>query len=159
MKAKQGQKVIDGAAQFLEPGEQVLAGIVAQARGTTLAKAGGGIIASEIGARKAGREHSAAAEAGLVVGSPMGLVVTDRRLMTLGITMPWGLGLGGSVKELLSAVPISDVERFEVKRLGVGRSMTLEVRGTEFKLEAGAGADVQGIADAIERTRGAVPTA
>lgn len=42
MKAMQGQKVMDGAAQFLEQGEEVLAGIVAAARGNTMAVAGGG---------------------------------------------------------------------------------------------------------------------
>jgi hypothetical protein len=154
MKAMQGQKVIDGAEPFLEAGERVLAGIVAQARGHTTAAASGGIIAREIGHHKAGKQTAAAADAGLVVKSPMGLVVTDRRLLTLAISMPWGFGLGGNVKELLSAVPIEDVQDIEVKRLGVGKKITLTVRGTEFKLEAGAGADAQGLADAVQQTRG-----
>jgi hypothetical protein len=148
---KQGQKIIDGAEQFLEPGERVVAGAIAQARGHTLVAAGGAgsMAAREIGLRKTGKQTDAAADAGLVVASPMGLVATDRRLLTLKISTPWGLGLGGNVKELLSAVPIGEVERAEIKRLGVGRVLTLTVRGVEFKLEAGAGADVQGIADAI----------
>lgn len=153
MKAMQGQKVMDGAEPFLEPGERVLAGIVAAARGNTTASAGGGVIVREIGNRKAGKQTRAAADAGLVVQSPMGLVVTDRRLLTLRISMPWGFGLGGTVKELLSAVPLDDVERIEVKRLGVGKKLVLAVRGSEFTLEAGAGADAQGLADALERAR------
>jgi hypothetical protein len=154
MKAMQGQKVMDGAEPFLEAGERVLAGIVAQARGHTTAAAGGLGVASEIGHHKAGKQMAAAAEAGLVVKNPMGVVVTDRRLMTLSISTPWGFGMGGNVKELLSAIPIADVDDIEVKRLGVGKKITITVRGTEFKLEAGAGADAQGLAEALRQTRG-----
>jgi hypothetical protein len=153
MKAKQGQKVMDGAEQFLEDGERVVAGIVAAARGNTIAKASGIAAARGIGSQIAGKQTSAAGAAGLVVESPMGLVATDRRLLTLKITTPWGFGMGGTVKDLLSSVPLSAVESIEVKRLGVGRSIHLTVNGSEFKLECGAGADAQGLADAVEQGR------
>jgi len=135
-----------------------LAGIVVAARGnTTSVASGANLIASGIGSHQAGKHTRAAAEAGLVVSSPMGLVVTDRRLITLRISTPWGFGLGGSVKGLLSAVALSDVEHVEVKRLAVGKSITLTVRGSDFKLEAGAGADAQGLADTLEQARVAAP--
>lgn len=150
---KQGQKVVDGAQPYLEAGEEMLIGLVAQARGATTARAGEGAIARGVGDKWAGGNTNKAAGAGLVVESPMGLVLTDRRLMTLKISTPWGFGLGGSVKELLSAVPLEAVDSIGIKRLGVGRSIHLTVRGTEFKLECGAGADAQGLADAFEQTR------
>lgn len=150
---KQGRKIADGAEAYLEPGERLLVALVAQARGATTARVGGNLIANELGARKAGRNADAAGEAGLVVRSPMGLVLTDRRLLTLAISTPWGLGLGGTVKELLSAVPVEDVESIEVKRLAAGRRITLTVRGTEFKLEAGAGADADGLAESLAQLR------
>jgi hypothetical protein len=156
MKAQAGQKVMDGAAPFLEDGEEALAGIVAAARGNTTAKASGGFIAREIGHSKAGKQRDAAAQAGIVVASPMGVVVTNRRLLTLKISAPLPLGKGGDVKELLSAVPLAAVERIEVKRLLVGKTLKLEVGGSEFKLEAGAGADANGLVQAFEQARGAV---
>lgn len=155
---KQGQKVADGAASYLEPGERVLVGLVAQARGATTARVGGNLVANEIGARRAGKQTAAAQDAGLVVQSPMGLALTNRRLMTLRISTPWGLGLGGSVKELLSAVPIEAVEAVEVKRLAVGRRITLVVRGTEFTLETGAGGDADALRDALDAERPALAT-
>jgi hypothetical protein len=153
---KAGDKVVEGAAPFLEDGEQALAGIVAAARGHTTRAASGGMIAREIGLRKEGKQKDAAAEAGLVVASPMGVVVTNRRLLTLKISAPLPMGKGGDVKELLSAVPLSDVQRIEVKRLLVGKTLKLEVGGSEFKLEAGAGADANGLVAAFEQARGAV---
>ena len=68
----------------------------------------------------------------------MALALTQRRLMTLNIGTPFGLGIGGKVKELLGAVPIEDVDAIEVKRLALGYTITVAVRGVAFKLEANA---------------------
>ena len=39
---------------------------------------------------------------------------------------------------LVAAVPLSDVDAIEVKKLGLGSVVTVTVRGSEFKLEANA---------------------
>ena len=155
---KQGRKIADGAEAYLEPGERVLTALVAQARGATTAKVGGNLIANELGARKAGKNAATAEEVGLIVRSPMGLVLTDRRLLTFGISTPWGLGLGGAVKELLSEVPVEELEHIDVKRLAVGRRITLGLRGHEFKLETGAGGEADALAEHFEELRGATLT-
>ncbi len=43
----------------------------------------------------------------------------------------------------------------EAKRLLVGKALALTVRGESFKLELGAGANVKGVVEAFERSRGA----
>ena len=63
-----------------------------------------------------------------------------------------GLGIGGDVKELLSAASLGDVDSTELKRLAVGKTVT--VRGTPFVLEVGAGANAQGVSEAFEQAKG-----
>jgi hypothetical protein len=83
----------------------------------------------------------------------MALAVTPRRLLSLKVTAPVGLGIGMKVQELVSAVPISEVDSIEVKRLAVGKTVTVTVRGVPFVLEVGAGANANGVAEALERAK------
>jgi hypothetical protein len=157
--ARAEAKIKDGASPFLEQGEEVLAAIVARPRGWTQASAspGGGAVAGVIGGAIGGKKQqenvAAAEESGFEITSPMALAVTDRRLLSLKISSPVGLGIGGDVKELVSSAPLSDVDSIEVKRLAVGKTVTVTVRGTPFVLEVGAGANAKGVAEAFERAK------
>ena len=86
----------------------------------------------------------------------MALAVTNQRLLSLKISNPVGLGIGGDVKELVSAAPLSDVDSIELKRLAVGKTVTVTVRGTPFVLEVGvgAGANAKGVAESFEQAKG-----
>jgi hypothetical protein len=145
-------KIKDQATPYLDEGEHVLAALVAQPRGGTTQKMGG-LAPSLIGGMKAGKEQKAASEAGLELTSPMALALTENRLLVLRISQPIAMGKGGDVKELHSAVPLTAVESIQVKRLLVGKTLTLKVEGTEFKLEAGAGANAKGLAEEFGRAR------
>ena len=147
--SRQSEKIVKGAQEFLEDGEEVLAALVAAARGHTQAVAG----SMNLGAHQQGRAGAAAAEAGLQIASPMGVALTQKRLLTLRIGTPIGLGIGGAVKGLLSAVPIADVEAIEVKRLALGYTIALTVRGSRFALEANAASNAPALAEAFERVR------
>jgi hypothetical protein len=155
-------KIKEGAAPLLEPGEEVLAAFVARPRGWTQATAspGGGAVAGMVGGAIGGKKQrenvAAAGEAGFELASPMALAVTQRRLLSLAIAAPIGLGMGGKVKDLVSAVSIGEVESIESKRLAVGKVVTVTVRGVPFVLEVGAGANVNGVVEAFERAKGAV---
>ena len=157
--ARAEAKIKDGAAPFLEPGEDVLAAIVARPRGWTQsnASAGGGAVAGAVGGvlgTKKQQDNMAAAEdSGFEIASPMGLAVTNQRVLSLKISNPVGLGIGGDVKELVSAAPLSDVDSIELKRLPVGRTVTITVRGTPFVLEVGAGANAKGVAESFEQAK------
>jgi hypothetical protein len=157
--ARSDAKIKEGAAPFLEQGEEVLAAFVARPRGWTQsnASAGGGAVAGLIGGALGGKKQrqnvDAAGESGFALASPMALAVTPRRLLSLEVTAPIGLGIGMKVKQLAGAVPVSEVDSIEVKRLAVGKTVTVTVRGVPFVLEVGAGADAKGVAEALERAK------
>jgi hypothetical protein len=147
-------KIKEQAQPFLGDGERVLAAFIARPRGATTAGAGGG--AGMIGGRKVGAQNRAAQEAGLQLANPMALALTDSRLLVLQVSPPIALGKGGDVKGLASQVPLTDVDSIEVKRLLVGKVVTLTVRGTPFKLEVGGGGDASGLAGEFSRLKTAV---
>ena len=157
--ARAEAKIKEGAAPYLEQGEEVLAAIVARPRGWTQSNAspGGGAAAGAIGGALGGKKQqqnvAAAEESGFEITSPMALAVTDKRLLCFGISNPVGLGIGGDVRELVSAAPLGEVDSIEVKRLAVGKTVTVTVRGTPFVLEVGAGANAKGVAEEFKRAK------
>ena len=147
MKSRQERKIKESAGPFLEEGEEVLAAIVARPRGWTQAMAG----SAALGETQEGRAYAAAGQAGFRLASPMALAVTQKRLLSLGISTPIGLGIGGEVKELVSAAPLGDVDSIEVRRLLLGYRITVTVRGVPFKLEANALAGARALAREFDR--------
>jgi hypothetical protein len=88
----------------------------------------------------------------------MALADPPRRLLSLKVGSPIGMGMGGKVEGLVSAAPLSDVDSIEVKRLAAGKTITVTVRGAPFVLETGAGANAKGVAEAFERAKAAAPS-
>jgi hypothetical protein len=140
-------KIKAGAAPFLEDGEQVLAAVIAAPRGFTQQAAG----SMQLGSAQRARAHGAAELVDLRLEAPMAVAITQRRLLTLRIGTPIGLGIGGKVKELMSAVPIGDVDSIAVKRLALGYTITLTVCGVAITLEANAAARARAFASTFER--------
>lgn len=161
--ARAEAKIKDGAAPYLGHGEEVLAAIVARPRGWTQSNAspGGGAVAGAIGGMLGGKKQeenvAAAQDSGFEIASPMALAVTNQRVLSLKISNPVGLGIGGDVKELVSSAPLSAVDSIELKRLAVGKTVTVTVRGTPFVLEVGAGANAKGVAESFEQAKSAAP--
>jgi hypothetical protein len=139
------------ARPMLEPGEEIIASIVAQPRGTSNSKVGG-LAPQAIGSAWAGKSRKGAAEAGLELTNPMALALSDRRLLVFGIEKS-AMGKPTGVKELHSSVPLGEVESIQVKRLLVGKTMTVSANGAEAKLEIGAGQDAKGLAEQFERVK------
>jgi hypothetical protein len=147
-------KIKEQARTYLQPGEQILAALIARARGATMASQGN-LAGNFVGGRKVVQQRRAAEGAGLKLTSPMALAMTDQRLLVLKISQIIAMGKGGDVKELVSAVPVADVDSIEIKRLLVGKVMTVTVRGTPVKLEVGATGDAKGMADGLARAKAA----
>lgn len=147
--ARAEEWISEGAKPFLEPGEEVLAAFVAAPRGYTQSVAG----ARGLGQSQTGRQTEAADQAGMRLEAPMALALTPKRLLALSISNPVGMGASGKVKEVLSSVPIDEVDSIEVKRLLMGSRILLTVRGVSFRLEAGAGARAKPLAEALERVK------
>ena len=55
--------------------------------------------------------------------------------------------------ELVGAVPLRSVDAIEVKRLALGKVVNVTVDGVPFRLEAGAGANARGVAEALDRAK------
>ena len=160
MPSKQEKKHLAGVAEFLEPGEHALAALTAQAKGVSAARgtAAGiagvaGVAATEVLGKKPGKEHASAADVGLDISAPMALVITDQRLLTLRTGTPIGLGLGGGIKSLMSAVPVTDIESIETSRAGMAKRVALTVRGITINLECNTGAGTDEFADAFRGLR------
>jgi hypothetical protein len=149
VKSKQEEKVKEGARQFLEDGEEIAAAVVARPRGWTQQHAGSMLL----GGSQQAKAQAGAEGAGIRLASPMAVVVTDRRLLTLELGAVVGMGAGGAVKELLSSVPIAEVDSIELKRLLVGKIIKLQIRGSEIKLEVNGAADAKGLQEAVERAK------
>jgi len=155
VKSKQEQKLKDEMGPLLDEGEEVRAVLIARPRGWTQQMAGGRTlgVGSAIGRRAQQKARGGAEEAGIQLASPGALVLTQKRLLTVQTGEALGRGIGGSVKEILSAVPLSDVDSIKVKRLLLGYVVTLTVKGSEFKLEANAAAGAKPMAEAFERAK------
>ena len=147
MKSKQEKKVSEEMGPFLEEGEEVRAVLIARPRGWTQSMAGSG----DLGGHQQQKAEAGAAESGIRLASPGGLVLTNKRLLTVQTGEALGMGVGGSVKEV--PVPITDVDSIKVRRLLLGYVVTLTVRGSEFKLEANAAAGAKPMAKALERAK------
>jgi hypothetical protein len=143
------KKLAEGARPFLDEGETVLAAVIARPRGWTQAMAG----SLHVGSAQMNRANAGVEVGGFSLASPMALAVTEKRLLSLSIGSPIGLGIGGKVKGLAGAAPLSAVESIEVKRLAMGKTITVTVDGTPFVLEANAAADAKGLVAAFEQAR------
>jgi len=139
------------ARPFLEDGEEIIASFVAQPRGTTNSKVGG-LAPQAIGGAWAGKSKKGAEAAGLKLVNPMALALSDRRLIVFGIETS-AMGKPKAVKELVSSVPVGEVESIQVKRLLVGKTVKVSANGAEAKLEVGAGQDAKGLAEQFERVK------
>ena len=108
-----------------------------------------------VGSGQMAKAAAGADAAGFQLASPMALAITERRLLSLEMGAQAGMGVGGGVKALAGEAPLDAVDEIKVKRLLMGKVVTLTVRGHEFKLEVGAGANVKGVTEAFEQRRGA----
>jgi hypothetical protein len=136
--ANNTESIKDMVAPLLESGEIALGGMIAAAKGRTTAMAAGG-AGSMIGHAQVGKVASNARAVGLVIHSPMAVVITPRRLLTVRIKIS-PMGAVTQVKEVLSAVPLSDIESMTVKRLGLGGILAITPRGGDpIKLECRVG--------------------
>jgi hypothetical protein len=144
-------KFKQGSRPFLPDGEDIIAAFVARPRGWTQGAAGSGTL----GDKQQDRQYAAGEEAGFEITSPMALAITQTRLLVLKIGSPIGLGIGGKVKELFSAVPLDEVDSIEMKRLAAGKVVTVTVRGVPVTLEANAAANAGGLIDVFNKAKAA----
>ena len=133
--------------------EQILGAAFAKPRGSQTAAAGAGVIASEIGARWAGKQRAGAGAVGIELGNPGAVAVTPTSLVTMKVKVS-ALGSIKDVTEVLSVVPLADVDSLEAKRMGMAGVLEINAGGSSFKLEGKAG-DMKEFADVFQRAKAA----
>lgn len=132
MAAKTDANLRAGCEQYLEPGEHIVATLIASVRGHQQAMAGG--VGGAVGGGRKSNARRVADAAGIVLASPMGLVLTSQRLITVKT------GGRGVAQDRLNVFPLIDVGPMQVKRFGLGAVVTLEVSGVPVHLESRVGA-------------------
>jgi hypothetical protein len=136
-------KIADGAAEFLEPQETVLAAMSAAVKGRAQTISGSGLL----GHHQIKKTREAAESLGVTIpGGTVGLVVTNQRLLILQV------GLNAKVKSLASSIPVSQVSEVTVKRMGLGGTTTVIVGDAELKFEGQVGAGRE-VADAVAKAK------
>jgi hypothetical protein len=147
--SKHRDQIIEAAAGKVDG--EILGAAFAKPRGATTAAAGGGVIASEVGHQWAGKQHGGAGAAGIAIGNPGAVAVTSTDLVTMEVAVSL-TGQIKAVKEVLSVVPLADVDSLSVKRFGMAGVMEIVAGNAEFELE-GKVADMRELAEAFERAK------
>lgn len=150
MSNHQQQIIAAAAGKIAEP---ILAAAFAKPRGATTAAIGGGAIVDAIGGKRVSDQTKGAEAAGIVLGNPGAVAVTNTSLVTMQVKV----SLMGQIKEItevLSTVPLAEVDSLEVKRMGAAGVMEISAHGSSFKLEGKAG-DMKEFAAAFERVKDA----
>jgi hypothetical protein len=148
--SKHQEQIIAAAKGKLD--EEILGAAWGKPRGATTAAAGG-LIAGEIGARWAGKQGKGAEAAGISLGNPGAIVVTATSLVTLKVKVS-AMGAIKEVTDVLSVVPLADVDALEVKRMGMTGVMEITTGGSSFKLEGKPG-DMKELVEVYERAKAA----
>ena len=112
-----------------------------------------GVIGKEIGSRWAGKQTKGAEAAGIALGNPGAIAVTPSSLVTMKVKVS-AMGAIKEVTEVLSVVPLAEVDSLEVKRMGLGGVMEINTGGSSFKLEGKPG-DMKELADVFDRAKAA----
>ena len=145
--SKHQEQIIAAAAGKVDG--EILGAAWGKPRGATTAAAGGGVVVGEIGARWAGKHRKGAEAAGIEIGNPGAVAITPTSLVTMKVKVS-AMGAIKEVTDVLSVVPLAEVDSIEVKRFGLTGVMEITARGGSFKLEGKPG-DMKEFAELFER--------
>jgi hypothetical protein len=149
--SKHQEQIIAAAKGKID--EEILGAAWAKPRGATTAAAGGGVITGEIGARWAGKQRKGAEAANISIGNPRAVAITATSLVTMKVKVS-AMGAIKEVTEVLSVVPLVDVDSLAVKRFGLTGVMEISAGGSSFKLEGKPG-DMKELVDVFDRANAA----
>jgi hypothetical protein len=134
--SKHQEQIIAAAKGKID--EEILGAAWGKPRGSSTATAGAGVIVGEIGARWAGKHRKGAEAAGIEIGNPGAVAITARNLVTMKVKVS-AMGAIKEITDVLSIVPLAEVDSVEVKRAGLTGVMEISAGGGSFKLEGKPG--------------------
>jgi hypothetical protein len=147
--SKHQEQIIAAARGKLD--EEILAAAWGKPRGASTAASGGGAIVGEIGARWGGKQRKGADAAGIEIGNPGAVAVTPTSLVTMKVKVS-AMGAVKEIADVLSVVPLAEVDSLEVKRMGMAGVMQITARGGSFKLEGKPG-DMKEFAEVFQSAK------
>jgi hypothetical protein len=139
------------AAAVGKVSEPIIAAAWAKPRGATTAGVGGGVIVGAIGGKQVRNQREGAEAAGIVLANPGAVAVTATSFLSMSVK----LSMGGAIKEVievLSTLPLAQVDSVDVTRMGLTGVMRIQAHGSSFKLEGKVG-DMKDFAEAFGRVK------
>jgi hypothetical protein len=141
---------------YLSADEELLSVMIVQGKGMAKAfVAGGAIGAAAIGAMRDRKGKVDDSGGTIELSSKMGLAITAQRLLIFKA----GGAMTLSAKEMLSAVPIAEVDSIEIGKGMLTKPVTITVNASPFQVEAPKAANTKEFVGAYESAKGAVPAA
>jgi hypothetical protein len=155
-RTQRGLALFDKAMQksiepHLQPGEELLSVAIVQGKGMMKAALAGGAIGQvAVGAyRNRKSQDAGASEGGIELASKMGIAVTSSRLLLFKA--------GGAVtvkaQELLTELPIAEVESMSVGKGALTKPITIAARGESFTVEAPKASNPDKLIKAYEQAK------
>ncbi|HEY6890478.1 MAG TPA: hypothetical protein VI300_21925 [Solirubrobacter sp.] len=135
---------------YLQPGEELLNATIVQGKGLAKMFIAGGVVGATAAAARRDRKAADAPEGTIQLSSKMGIGVTTQRLLLFKA----GGAMTLSAKELLSAVPIGDVDSVVVGKGMVTKPITVTIRGESFQVEAARAVNTDNLVSAVEQAKG-----
>lgn len=145
--AKEG-KLRESVEALANPGEQVLAAVCVQPKGQGNAGAVGGIAGAVI-AGKGGKETvESSQQTGIEIPRFAALAITPQRLLILKMN-----AMGSKADQIVSEVPISEVDGLSTGKSLLRKNVTLMARGGTFEFECHKSTPVDTLTDALDAAR------
>lgn len=143
-------KLSDSVVALLPPGEELLAAVCVQPKGSGNAGAVGGLAGAVIAGRGGKNTAESSQATGITIPRFAALAVTQRRLLILKMN-----AMGSKADEIVSEVPIAEVESIIAGKSMLRRQVTLNARGGTFEFEAHKATPVENLSDALAAARAA----
>ena len=141
-------KLTESVAALVGSGEEVLAAVAVQPKGSGNAGAVGGIAGAVIGGRGGKETQESSKRTGIEVPRWAALAVTRQRLLILKMN-----AMGTKADGIASEIPIAEVESITVSKSLLRRQVTLNARGGTFAFEAHKSTPVESLSDALAQAR------
>jgi hypothetical protein len=141
-------KLTESVVGLVAPGEEVLAAVAVQPKGSGNATAIGGIAGSMIGGRGRKTTRESVERTGIQVPRWAALAVTRQRLLILRMN-----AMGTKADEIASDIPIAEVESITVSKSMLRKQVTLNARGGTFEFEAHWATPVESLSAALQAAR------
>jgi hypothetical protein len=138
---------------YLQPGEELLNATIVQGKGLAKMTLAGGVVGAMAVAaardRKSRQAAAGAPEGEVQLSSKMGIGVTTRRLLLFKA----GGAMTLTAKELLTDVPIAEVDSIEAGKAVMTKPVTITIRGQAFHVEAPRAANTDKLVAAFAQAK------